>query len=56
VLAWTRGDELLCAVNFAPAAVAIDAPGTVVLSSDADRAAGRALRELGAGEAVVLRR
>jgi alpha-glucosidase len=55
VLAWTRGDELLCAVNFAPRAVAIEAPGTLVLSSDADRAAG-AVRDLRPGEAVILAR
>jgi alpha-glucosidase len=56
VLAWTRGDELLCAVNFAPAAVAIDAPGALVVSSDAGRAASGAVRELRAGEAVILAR
>jgi alpha-glucosidase len=56
VLAWVRedGDErLLCAVNFAPEAVAIDAPGRVVLSSDPDRG-GADGRELRAAEAVIV--
>jgi alpha-glucosidase len=56
VLAWVRedGDErLLCAVNFAPEAVAIDAPGLVVLSSDPDRGGGVG-RELRAAVAVIV--
>jgi hypothetical protein len=47
-------ERLLCAVNFASAPVPIDAPGTLVLSTDPDRGAG-AVRELRGGEAVVVR-
>src|SRR3954447_22202583 len=56
VLAWVREDgaeRLLCAVNFAPEPVAIDAPGQVVLSTDPDRGGGD-VRELRAGEAVIV--
>jgi alpha-glucosidase len=56
VLAWTRGEGLLCAVNFAAAPVAIDVPGTLVLSTDPDRAAGGAVRELRPGEGVIVTR
>jgi hypothetical protein len=40
-------------VNFATAPVRIDASGTLVISTDPDRAAG-AVRELAAGEAVIV--
>jgi alpha-glucosidase len=57
VLAWTRGDSLLAAVNFASrdTPLAARAGATVLVSSDADRSAGSAWDgRLGPDEAVVL--
>ena len=56
VLAWVREDgrdRLLVAVNFAGGPVAIEATGTLVLSTDPDRPAG-AVGELAAGEGVIV--
>jgi alpha-glucosidase len=56
VLAWVReegSERLLCAVNFATGPVAVDAPGTLVLSTDPDRTGGE-VRELAGGEAVIV--
>jgi alpha-glucosidase len=56
VLAWTReheGETLLAAVNFTAEAVPLAIAGTLVLSSDPDRAAASA--SLGPSEALLLR-
>jgi len=57
VLAWTRDDRLLAAVNFAaePVPVALPDEATLVLSTDPDRAPGGAPHALGPSEAVLLR-
>jgi alpha-glucosidase len=56
VLAWTReleGETLLAAVNFTADEKPLDAEGTLLLSSDPDRAAASA--SLGPSEALLLR-
>jgi alpha-glucosidase len=57
VLAWTRGERFLAAVNFAaqPSEIALPAGATLVLSTDPDRAPGEAPSALGPSEAVLLR-
>jgi alpha-glucosidase len=58
VLAWEREDgdaRLPCAVNFASTPVPIDAPGTLVISTDAGRG-NATVRELTAGEGVIVAR
>jgi hypothetical protein len=52
VLAWTRGEQVLAAVNFGAEPAPLPAAGTLLLSTNADRPAGA--RELGAYEAVLL--
>jgi alpha-glucosidase len=56
VLGWVREEgstRLVCAVNFAPAPVAVEVAGAVVLSTDSDRGDGE-VRELRAGEGVIV--
>jgi alpha-glucosidase len=58
VLAWVReegSERLLCAVNFGTGPVAVDARGSLVLSTDAD-GGGEEVRELRAGEGVIVAR
>src|SRR3954470_13528098 len=58
VLAWLREDggaRLLCAVNFAPVAVAVEVGGSLLLSTDPERGDGE-VRELRAGEGVIVAR
>ena len=57
VLAWSRGEAFLAAVNFAtePVAVALPADAELVLSSDAERAPGGPIDTLRPSEGVLLR-
>ncbi len=56
VLAWLRGEELLAAVNFVSEPRPLGYTGTIVVSSDPDRAEGRADEiVLGPDEAVLVR-
>jgi alpha-glucosidase len=52
VLAWTRGEQVLAAINFTAAPAPLPAAGRLLLSTDADRPADA--RGLGAYEAVLL--
>ena len=54
VLAWRRGDEFLAAVNFGTEPALLGLPGTLVLSTDPDRADGP-VQELAPAEGVLLR-
>jgi hypothetical protein len=53
VLAWTRGERVLAAVNFRGEPAPLPATGELLLSSDPARPRGR--RALGAYEGVLLR-
>ena len=55
VLAWTRADELLVAVNFTADPKPLGATGELVLSSSAARKTASAPLELGPSEALILR-
>jgi alpha-glucosidase len=54
VLAWRRGDEFVAAVNFGAEPAPVSLTGTLVLSTDPDRAAGP-VRELAPYEGVIVR-
>jgi len=56
VLAWLRDEQLLVAVNFAAAPQPLETAGTILVSSDPDRAEGRSDDiVLGPVEAVIVR-
>ena len=57
MLAWSRGDAFLAAVNFAaePVAVALPAGAELLLSTDAERAPGGPVETLRPSEGVLLR-
>ena len=54
MLAWRRGDEFVAAVNFGTVPAPLGLPGTLVLSTDPDRADGP-VQELAPAEGVLLR-
>jgi alpha-glucosidase len=54
VLAWTRGDDLVAAINFGSAPAALPASGTLLLSTDLSRS-DLASGELAPGEGMIAR-